>query len=82
MKLLVSVRSLSEALAAFEGGVDLIDVKEPQQGPLGKASDHIIDEIAGQFHKRCPVSAAMGELIASPKLPIIKRQLHNSLANL
>ena len=34
---LVSVRSPEEALAALEGGADLIDVKEPSRGPLGAA---------------------------------------------
>ena len=32
-KLLVSVRSRDEALAAVAGGADVIDVKEPLYGP-------------------------------------------------
>ena len=62
MKLLVSVRSAVEALAAFEGGADLIDVKEPLRGPLGKADDRVIAEIAAFIDGRRMVSAAMGEL--------------------
>jgi (5-formylfuran-3-yl)methyl phosphate synthase len=61
--LLVSVRSADEALAALAGGAGLIDVKEPSRGSLGRAGDReiaaVIDAVAG----RCPVSAAMGELI-------------------
>src|SRR5207237_10897019 len=34
--LLVSVRSATEAGAALEGGADLIDIKEPRHGPLGR----------------------------------------------
>lgn len=35
MKLLVSVRSVEEALQAADAGVDFIDLKEPGQGALG-----------------------------------------------
>lgn len=35
MKLLVSVRSVDEALLAADAGVDFIDLKEPGQGALG-----------------------------------------------
>lgn len=35
MKLLVSVRSVEEALLAADAGVDFIDLKEPGQGALG-----------------------------------------------
>ena len=37
-KLLVSVRSAVEAQAAVAGGAAIVDVKEPSQGPLGRAS--------------------------------------------
>lgn len=36
-KLLVSVRDADEAIAAFSGGADIIDVKEPANGSLGRA---------------------------------------------
>jgi (5-formylfuran-3-yl)methyl phosphate synthase len=45
-RLLVSVRSPQEALAAVRGGADIIDVKEPRYGSLGQASAHVITEIA------------------------------------
>ena len=35
MKLLISVRSVDEALQAAEGGADFIDLKEPRLGALG-----------------------------------------------
>lgn len=62
VKLLVSVRSPEEALAALEGGADLIDVKEPLHGALGRADDRVIEEIATLVTSRKPLSAAMGEL--------------------
>jgi (5-formylfuran-3-yl)methyl phosphate synthase len=61
--LLVSVRSASEALAALGGGATLIDVKEPDNGSLGRAADRVIAEVVAAVAGRCPVSAALGELI-------------------
>ena len=37
-RLLVSVRNAEEALSAIRGGADIIDVKEPAHGSLGRAS--------------------------------------------
>ena len=37
VRLLVSVRNASEARAAINGGADVIDIKEPDHGPLGMA---------------------------------------------
>jgi uncharacterized protein (UPF0264 family) len=60
--LLVSVRSAAEALAALEGGAEIIDVKEPSRGSLGRAEDRVIQEVLDVVAGRCPVSAALGEL--------------------
>jgi uncharacterized protein (UPF0264 family) len=60
---LVSVRSAAEALAALEGGASLIDVKEPDRGSLGRASPDVIAGVVAAVDGRCPVSAALGELI-------------------
>ena len=61
MRLLVSVRDAIEAEAAAAAGADIIDVKEPSNGPLGFAGaaeiQRIVDAVAG----RAPVSAALGE---------------------
>lgn len=61
--LLVSVRSAEEAVAALAGGADLIDVKEPSRGPLGRADDAVIAEVVRVVAGRKPVSAALGELV-------------------
>lgn len=60
--LLVSVCSVEEAEAALVGGADLIDVKEPARGPLGRADAAVIAAIAAHIGGRRPVSAALGEL--------------------
>jgi uncharacterized protein (UPF0264 family) len=68
-RLLVSVRSAAEAVAALEGGAALIDVKEPRRGPLGRAHDIAIAEVVAAVGGRCSVSAAMGEMSTTTALP-------------
>jgi uncharacterized protein (UPF0264 family) len=63
--LLVSVRSPDEARSAIEGGAEIIDIKEPGRGSLGKADDRVIAEIARtvrELDQALPISAALGEL--------------------
>jgi uncharacterized protein (UPF0264 family) len=61
-QLLVSVQSAAEALHALEGGAAIIDVKEPRQGPLGRAPESIWREVQSVVGARAPVSVALGEL--------------------
>jgi uncharacterized protein (UPF0264 family) len=61
--LLVSVRSAEEACAALAGGADVIDVKEPDQGPLGAADANTIAEIVRTVNGRALVTAAAGEMV-------------------
>ncbi len=61
--LLVSVRSSEEALAALAGGADIIDVKDPSRGSLGRASDQVIRKVLAVVSGRCAVSAALGEWV-------------------
>src|SRR5438876_5027159 len=67
--LLVSVRSAAEAEAALEGGADLIDIKEPSRGPLGRADDETIAAVVRFVDGRQPVSAALGELVDGEPAP-------------
>lgn len=64
-ELLVSVRNLPEAEAAREGGADIIDVKEPNHGPLGCANPDVLAAImeAPFFPAGLRRTAALGELI-------------------
>ncbi len=61
-RLLVSVRDAEEARTALEEGVDLIDLKEPNVGALGRVSDAIAAEVAALVAGRAPLSMALGEL--------------------
>lgn len=69
MKLLVSVRDSIESLAALDGGADIIDIKEPNAGSLGQATDEIIASILEQVGDQRPVSAALGEWVDKPDFP-------------
>lgn len=59
--LLVSVVSAQEALEAIRGGADLIDVKNPAEGPLGAPEPRTAGEILRAVARRKPVSLALGE---------------------
>ena len=61
-RLLVSVRSAEEALKALAGGADIVDVKEPLNGPLGRADFATWREVFGVVRHHAPTSVAMGEL--------------------
>jgi len=60
--LLVSVRSADEARAAVAGGADVIDVKEPRRGPLGRADAAVWSEVRAAVPEEIPLSVALGEL--------------------
>jgi uncharacterized protein (UPF0264 family) len=61
-KLLVSVRSGVEALAALAGGADIIDIKEPLNGSLGRANCDVWHDVRAGVPRSIPVSVALGEL--------------------
>ncbi len=65
MKVLVSVRSIEEALLAADGGADFIDLKEPGEGALGglpiATIRAIVDALRGQG-RGLPVSATIGDV--------------------
>lgn len=62
MRLLVSVRNASEAAAALAGGADIVDAKEPLNGPLGQVSPAALASIASAVGGGAPVSAALGDI--------------------
>ncbi len=71
MDLLVSVRSVPEALAALAGGAGLIDVKEPRAGSLGRPAEETVRAVVRAVAGRRPVSAALGELLEAPSPPSV-----------
>jgi len=66
VRLLVSVVSALEARRALAGGADIIDVKDPSQGPLGAPSPRVLSEVVTEIGGAAPVSVALGDL---PNLP-------------
>ena len=65
MKLLVSVRSVEEALLAADGGADFIDLKEPGRGALGVLPIATIREIVGALRRHgsgLDISATIGDV--------------------
>jgi len=65
IRLLVSVRSVEEALLVAEGGADFIDLKEPAHGALGGLPAGTIREIVQALRERGstrPVSATIGDV--------------------
>ncbi|HEX6843032.1 MAG TPA: (5-formylfuran-3-yl)methyl phosphate synthase [Stellaceae bacterium] len=65
-QLLASVRTPAEAQCAIAGGADIIDLKEPAQGALGRLSDATIAAIRHAVGGRRPSSATIGDLALAP----------------
>lgn len=68
MQLLVSVQSGEEAAAALAGGADIIDAKDPRNGPLGAVSLEVLTAIAAAVRGRRPITAALGDAEAEAAL--------------
>lgn len=68
--LLISVRSRAEAERAVRGGADIIDVKEPDLGSLGRAESGVLREVSRAVADRVTLSAALGELIDADDLDL------------
>lgn len=67
MRLLVSVRSVDEALLAATAGADFIDCKEPRAGALGALPLETTRAVVAALRERHPgrpVSATIGDLFA------------------
>ncbi len=61
-RLIVSVRNTEEAHAAWQGGADLLDIKEPKRGSLGRPDWVQVEAILRRLPHEVPVSLAWGEL--------------------
>lgn len=66
MKLLISPKNEKEAMEAVAGGADIIDVKNPNEGPLGASFPWIIQRIRQATPANIEVSCTIGE---APNLP-------------
>jgi (5-formylfuran-3-yl)methyl phosphate synthase len=68
--LLASVRSREEALTALESGADILDLKDPAAGALGRLPARTIGEILHAVGGRRPVSATIGDMPLDP-VPVL-----------
>jgi uncharacterized protein (UPF0264 family) len=62
MRLLVSVRSASEAKVAAENGADIVDAKEPGAGPLGAVTTDVLAGILRALPRDMPLGIALGDV--------------------
>jgi (5-formylfuran-3-yl)methyl phosphate synthase len=77
-RMLVSVRSVDEALQAAAGGADFIDLKEPRAGALGGLPTATIAAVVAALRdagSQLPVSATIGDRPMHPLAPILD-QVH------
>ncbi len=68
MQLLVSVRSGDEVKAALAGGADIIDAKEPANGPLGAVSAATLMQVAARIPGNQQFSVALGDVKSSEEV--------------
>lgn len=66
MKVLISPINRNEAIEAVNGGADIIDVKNPKEGPLGANFPWIIKDVVNHVPKNIETSCTIGEM---PMLP-------------
>ncbi len=60
-QLLVSVRDAVEAVAAWNAGAELIDIKDPERGSLGRPDRQLVEKIAEVLPPSTPLSVALGD---------------------
>lgn len=65
MKVLISIRSFEELIPAIKGGVDIIDLKNPDEGSLGAAFPWLIKKVRS-YGNDFTLSVAIGDM---PNLP-------------
>lgn len=66
MKLLISPKNKKEAIETILGGADIIDVKNPSEGPLGANFPWIIKDIIEIVPKNIETSCTIGEMSNCP----------------
>ena len=68
MQLLVSVRSADEVEPALAGGADIIDAKEPANGPLGPVSSATLAQIVSRVPSDTQFSLALGDVTSAEQV--------------
>jgi uncharacterized protein (UPF0264 family) len=67
MRMLASVTSLDEARTVARHGVDIIDLKNPQEGALGALPIGTVRAIVDELKGHTPLSATVGDLPMQPE---------------
>ncbi len=62
MYLLVSVMNPSEAVAALNGGAEILDAKDPEAGPIGALGSAVLHDLCRLVPPAVPLSAALGDV--------------------
>jgi uncharacterized protein (UPF0264 family) len=65
--MLASVNSVEEAALVLNAQVDIIDLKQPEQGALGALETGLVKQIVTHIGGRSPVSATIGDLPMQPE---------------
>ncbi len=66
--MLASVRNLEEAKLVYQGGADIIDLKEPYDGALGAVPLEEIHRVVDDLWEKCVISATIGDLPADASI--------------
>lgn len=66
MKVLVSPQNVAEALVCLSAGVEIVDVKNPDEGSLGANFPWVIREIKTHVSGRALLSATVGDVPFKP----------------
>ena len=66
MKVLVSPQNVAEALVCISAGVEIVDVKNPDEGSLGANFPWVIQEIKGHVNGLALLSATVGDVPFKP----------------
>jgi uncharacterized protein (UPF0264 family) len=66
VKLLISPKNIKEAIEAIAGGADIVDIKNPKEGPLGANFPWVIKEVKQLIPDNVELSCTVGE---APNLP-------------
>ena len=75
MQLLVSVRSADEVEPALTGGADIIDAKEPANGPLGAVSAATLAQLVSRVPNDTQFSLALGDITSAEQVVATIAQL-------
>ncbi|MFQ6051260.1 MAG: (5-formylfuran-3-yl)methyl phosphate synthase [Candidatus Hydrothermarchaeota archaeon] len=66
MLLLVSPKDKKEAIEAYSGGADIIDIKNPKEGSLGASFPWLIRDIISSIPAHVKTSATVGDVPYKP----------------